>query len=134
MAEVRPDAVIHLAGIPTESSLPDALSSHVLSTAALLEAMLRHDVRRIVYASSNHAVGRTPRTDLLGADVHARPDTFYGLGKVAAEALLRLYVDRHGCDAVCTRIGSFLEQAHDPSSSCRPGSPPTTPCGCSTPP
>jgi uronate dehydrogenase len=27
---------------------------------------------------------------------------------VAAEALLQLYVDRHGIDAVATRIGSFL--------------------------
>ena len=108
MAEVRPDAVIHLAGIAGESALPDALSAHVISTAALLEAMLRHDVRRIVYASSNHAVGRTPRVPVLGVDVHGRPDTFYGVGKVAAEALLRLYVDRHGIDAVSTRIGSFL--------------------------
>jgi uronate dehydrogenase len=108
MAETRPSAVIHLAGIPTESSLPDALTSHVVSTGALLEAMLRYDVPRIVYASSNHAVGRAPRTDRLGTDVHARPDTFYGVGKVAAEALLHLYVDRHGIDAVSTRIGSFL--------------------------
>ncbi|WP_027863239.1 NAD(P)-dependent oxidoreductase [Marmoricola sp. URHB0036] len=110
VAEVRPDAVIHLAGIPTESSLPDALSSHVLTTGALLEAMRRHGVPRIVYASSNHAVGRLPRSVLLGADTNARPDTHYGVGKVAAEALLHLYVDRYGIDAVSTRIGSFLER------------------------
>ncbi len=108
VARVRPAAVVHLAGIPTESSLPDALTSHVVSTGALLEAMVRHRVPRIVYASSNHAVGRTPRTDLLSAEVHARPDTFYGVAKVAAEALLHLYADRHGLDAVSTRIGSFL--------------------------
>jgi uronate dehydrogenase len=110
VAEVGPDAVIHLAGIPTESSLPDALSSHVISTGALLEAMRRHGVPRIVYASSNHAVGRVPRSVLLGADVHARPDTFYGVGKVAAESLLHLYVDRYGLDAISTRIGSFLDR------------------------
>ena len=33
--------------------------------------MVAHDVSRIVYASSNHAVGRTPRADLLGVDVAA---------------------------------------------------------------
>jgi uronate dehydrogenase len=110
MAEVRPDAVIHLAGIPTESSLPDALSSHVISTGALLEAMRRHDVPRIVYASSNHAVGRIPRSVLLSAEEQARPDTYYGVGKVAAESLLHLYVDRYGMDAVSTRIGSFGER------------------------
>ena len=136
MAEVRPDAVIHLAGIPTESSLPDALASHVVSTGAILEAMLRHDVRRIVYASSNHAVGRTPRADLgtesLGADVPARPDTYYGVAKVAAEALLHLYVDRHGIDAISTRIGSFARTARPRVGSCPPGSHPTTRSGCST--
>ncbi len=29
---------------------------------------------------------------------------------MAAEALLSLYADRYGLDAVCTRIGSFLPQ------------------------
>jgi uronate dehydrogenase len=107
MADIAPAAVIHLAGIPTESSLPDALQSHVVSTGALLQAMVRHGVPRIAYASSNHAVGRIPRTDRLSVDVHGRPDTYYGVGKVAAEALLRLYADRHGIDAISTRIGSF---------------------------
>jgi uronate dehydrogenase len=107
VAETHPDAVIHLAGIPTEASLPASLESHVVTTGALLEAMVRHGVRRIAYASSNHAVGRTPRTTRVGVEVSGRPDTFYGVGKVAAEALLRLYADRHGIDAVSTRIGSF---------------------------
>ena len=104
------DAVVHLAGIPTESSLPDALTSHVVSTGVLLDAMLTHHVTRIVYAGSNHAVGRTPRSDVLGIDVPPRPDTFYGVSKVAAEALMRLYVDRYAMDAVSCRIGSFTER------------------------
>jgi uronate dehydrogenase len=103
------DAVVHLAGNPSEAALPDELTSHVVTTAVLLDAMVAHDVSRIVYASSNHAVGRTPRGDaLLDARVRPRPDTFYGVGKVAAEGLLSLYVDRYGLDAVATRIGSFL--------------------------
>ena len=62
-AEERLDAVVHLAGAPEEVSLPDELTSHVITTAALLDAMVAHRVPRIVYASSNHAVGRTPRSD-----------------------------------------------------------------------
>ena len=108
--EERLDAVVHLAGHPGEASLPDSLTSHVVTTAALLDAMVEHDVRRFVYASSNHAVGRTPRADLVGIDVRPRPDTFYGVGKVAAEALMSLYVDRYGIDAVACRIGSFLDR------------------------
>lgn len=105
------DAVVHLAGFPDEASLPTELTSHVVTTAALLDAMVAHRVPRMVYASSNHAVGRTPRGDGL-LDEHAlpRPDTYYGVAKVAAEALLRLFVDRHDLDAVACRIGSFLEQ------------------------
>jgi len=104
------DAVVHLASIPDEAALPTILHSHVVTTAALLDAMVEHGVSRIVYASSNHAVGRRPRSDLLTTDVAPRPDTFYGVGKVAAEALLSLYADRHGIDAVAPRIGSFLPQ------------------------
>ncbi|WP_395696140.1 NAD-dependent epimerase/dehydratase family protein [Nocardioides sp.] len=104
------DAVVHLAGHPDEASLPDSLSSHVVTTAALLDAVHEHGVTRFVYASSNHAVGRTPRTDLLTVATRPRPDTFYGVGKVAAEALLSLYADRYGLDAVACRIGSFLER------------------------
>lgn len=104
------DAVVHLAGHPDEGSLPDSLTSHVVTTAALLDAMVEHDVRRIVYASSNHAVGRSPRADLVGVDVRPRPDTFYGVAKVAAEAVLSLYADRHDIDAVACRIGSFLDR------------------------
>lgn len=113
-AAERLDAVVHLAGVPDEADLPTELTSHVLTTAALLDAMVAHRVPRIVYASSNHAVGRTPRRDLpgdlLGSDALPRPDTCYGVAKVAAEALLRLYADRHRIDVVACRIGSFLEQ------------------------
>lgn len=109
--EAAPDAVVHLAGHPDELDLPGSLRSHVHTTAALLDAMVACGVRRMVYASSIHAVGRTPALEpgeLLGVDGPPRPDTFYGVGKVAAEALLRLYVDRYGLDAVACRIGSFL--------------------------
>ena len=108
--EERLDAVVHMAGHPDEASLADSLTSHVVTTAALLDAMVEHDVRRLVYGGSNHAVGRTPRADLVGIDVRPRPDTFYGVAKVTAEALMSLYADRYGIDAVSCRIGSFLER------------------------
>ena len=67
------EAVVHLAGIPEEASLRDELESHVVTTGVLLDAMVAHGVSRMVCASSNHAVGRTPRTDLLTTDVPPRP-------------------------------------------------------------
>jgi uronate dehydrogenase len=111
VAGERLDAVVHLAGVPDEVSLPEELTSHVVTTAALLDAMVAHRVPRLVYASSNHAVGRTPRADgEITEHALPRPDTFYGVAKVAAEALMRLYADRHAIDAVACRIGSFLEE------------------------
>ena len=101
------DAVVHLAGHPGEGSLADSLTSHTVTTAALLEAMVEHSVNRLVYASSNHAVGQTPRREMVSIDTRPRPDTFYGVGKVAAEALMSLYADRYGLDVISCRIGSF---------------------------
>jgi uronate dehydrogenase len=113
-AESSIDAVVHMAGQPDEGSLPDSLSSHVVTTAALLDAMVEHGVRRLVYGGSNHAVGRTPRAGLpeglLPVATRLRPDTFYGVAMAAAEGLLSLYADRQGLDVVSCRIGSFLPE------------------------
>jgi uronate dehydrogenase len=104
------DGVVHLASIPHEASLPEILESHVHTTAVLLDTMVETGVRRMVYASSNHAVGRTPRTETVDAHTRPRPDSFYGVGKVAAEALGSLYADRHGIGFVACRIGSFRQR------------------------
>lgn len=109
-ADERLDAVVHMAGRTDEVDLPAELTSHVITTAALLDSMLEHRVTRIVYAGSNHAVGRTPRRDLISDDALPRADSFYGVAKVAAEALLQLYADRYSIDAVSCRIGSFLPE------------------------
>jgi uronate dehydrogenase len=112
VGHTRPDAVVHLAGHPGELNLPESLESHTLTTAALLDAMVAHDVRRFVYAGSNHAVGRTPREPEQDVTVshRPRPDTFYGVAKVAAEAVMSLYADRYDLDLISCRIGSFLPE------------------------
>ncbi|MGL5930297.1 MAG: NAD-dependent epimerase/dehydratase family protein [Dermatophilaceae bacterium] len=111
IAECRPDAVVHVAGSAGERPLAESWESHVVSTAALLQAMRRHAGRRIVYASSNHAVGHLRRRDAVRipvpADVSPRPDTYYGVAKAGAEALLSLWADRAGIEVVVCRIGSF---------------------------
>ncbi len=104
------DAVVHLAGYAAEGSLQTALHTHVQTTHGVLEAMRRADVPRIVYASSAHAVGFTPSDGELSVETRPRPDTFYGMGKVAAEALCSLYVDRFGLEAACLRIGAFADR------------------------
>jgi uronate dehydrogenase len=104
MADV--EAVVHLAGIPHEVPFPELLSANIDGSYQVFEAARRAGIERIVYASSNHAVGFTPRADLVGVDVRPRPDTFYGLTKVFGEGLASLYADRHGMRVACVRIGS----------------------------
>jgi uronate dehydrogenase len=100
-------AVIHLAGIPTEAPLARILEANVQGTQAVLDAALRRGIRRVILASSNHAVGFQERSDTpLGVDIRPRPDSFYGVSKVAVEALGQLYADRFGLEVVSLRIGS----------------------------
>ena len=106
-------AVVHLAGIATESTWPAILSANIDGTYSALEAARRAGVSRVVLASSNHATGYTPRPDgglLREADAPPRPDTYYGVSKATMEALGSLYVDRYGLEVVCLRIGSALPE------------------------
>jgi uronate dehydrogenase len=100
-------AVVHLAGQRTEAPWPVIKELNIEGTFQVFEAARRAGVRRVVYASSNHAVGFTPTgTDQL-ADLPPRPDTLYGVSKVFGESLGRYYVDRYGFQVACLRIGTF---------------------------
>ena len=106
-------AVVHLAGQPTEAPWEVIREANIEGTVQLFEAARRAQVRRIVYASSNHAVGFTPVRPELPADTPARPDTMYGVSKVFGEALARYYVDRYGMQVACLRIGTFAPRPPD---------------------
>ncbi|MGW1881986.1 NAD-dependent epimerase/dehydratase family protein [Streptomyces sp. NPDC001970] len=113
------DAIVHLAAISLEASFEEILRANVEGTYHLYEAAREAGVRRVVFASSNHAVGFTPRPRggtpldtgaLIPVDTPHRPDTYYGLSKCFGEDLAQLYWDQHGIETVSVRIGScFLE-------------------------
>jgi uronate dehydrogenase len=107
---VDSDAVVHLAAVAAETDFATAVQTHVVLTHRVLEAARIDGVGRVVYASSNHAVGFTPRAAMVPVETPARPDSFYGFGKAAAEALGSLYHDRHGLGVACLRIGSFRDR------------------------
>jgi len=73
----------------------------------------RHGVARIVFASSNHAVGYYRRSRRIGTEALVRPDSRYGVSKAFGEALASLYSDKHGIGVLCTRIGNFGEKPID---------------------
>jgi uronate dehydrogenase len=102
-------AVVHLGGVSGESTWAAVSHANIDGTQCVLEAARRAGVPRVVLASSNHATGFTPRPPsglLREDDGLARPDTYYGVSKVAMEALGSLYADRYGLDVVCLRIGT----------------------------
>jgi hypothetical protein len=105
------DAVVHLAGTAGEAPFETTMRANVEGTYVTLEAARRCGVPRVILASSVHAVGyhpseATPAPDLL----FPRPDTFYGVSKVATEALGSLYHDRYGLDVIALRIVSCAER------------------------
>jgi uronate dehydrogenase len=108
------DAVVHLA-VQGENAWPVIRDANIEGTFQVFEAARRHRVRRVIYASSNHAVGFTPQPvgGELPADIPPRPDTLYGVSKAFGEALARYYVDRYGMQVACLRIGTFAERPPD---------------------
>jgi uronate dehydrogenase len=113
----RPSAVVHLAGQPSEAPWPVIRDANIDGLVQVFEAARRAGVRRVVYASSNHATGFTPVPAQgeapLPADVAPRPDTLYGVSKVFGEALGRYYADRYGLAVACLRIGTFTDRPRD---------------------
>jgi len=120
------DAVVHMAATSAVGSSWDAvLNSNLIGTYNVFEAARRAAVRKVVFASSNHAIGTFETEhapDLYQLDdphvwdetAEIRPDSLYGVSKVYGEAMARYYVDHHGLKAHCLRIGG-VRDPQDPS-------------------
>lgn len=104
------DVVLHFGGLSTEYAFDDIMQANILGTANVYEAVHKCGARRVVFASSNHAVGFYRTTDVIDADAPTRPDTFYGVSKCFGESLSRYYYDRLGIETVCVRIGSSFPE------------------------
>ena len=107
------DAVVHFGAAPMEKPWEEILNSSIIGGYNIYEAARRHGVRRIVYASSIHAVGYVRREE--GADTHTphRPDTLYGLSKCFVEDLASLYFHKFGIESALLRINSCFPEPAD---------------------
>jgi len=111
------DAVVHLGGIPVEDRWENILRTNIDGTYHAIEAARRAGVGRFIFASSNHAVGfleRNPDGSKAPDYAFPAPDTYYGVSKVASEALAALYHHRYGMDALCLRILSCRDRPDSP--------------------
>jgi uronate dehydrogenase len=103
------DMVVHFGAIGDEAPFEQLLGPNFIGAYNIWEAAFQNGVRRVVYASSIHAVGMYDKTDFIGTDVPHRPDTFYGLAKCFAEDLARLYWEKRKIEATSARaLGTWL--------------------------
>jgi len=107
------DAVVHMGGISTEQPWAPVLRANIEGVYHLYESARIHGARRIVFASSNHAIGFYPRSRRIDAGDPIRPDGLYGVSKTFGESLSRFYFDRYGIETACLRIGSCFPEPKD---------------------
>src|SRR6202789_1184479 len=107
------DGILHFGGFSVEGPWDAILQSNIVGCYNLFEAARKKGVKRVVFASSNHAVGFYPRHHRIGTDVTTRPDSRYGVSKAFGEALGALYADKHGLRVTCLRIGNVADKPVD---------------------
>jgi nucleoside-diphosphate-sugar epimerase len=117
------EAVVHLAGVvAVHTAWEDVYGTDIGGTYNVFEAARLNGVKKLVFASSNHAVGmnevdNAPRIyepgfgRVIGVTDPYRPDGLYGVWKAFGEVLGRYYSDAFGLSVACVRIGSITK--HD---------------------
>lgn len=107
------DAVIHLGGVAVEEAWEKIMPANIAGAFNVFEAARRKGVKRIIVATSNHAVGFYPRSETIDDTVFPRPDGRYGLSKAFAEIMGRLYADKYDMEVFCIRIGAMTQEPED---------------------
>jgi uronate dehydrogenase len=100
------DAIVHLGGYSVEGAWPAILQANIVGCFNVFEAARRNGVKRIVFPTSNHAVGFYRRDEVIDHRVYPRPDSRYGVSKVFGEALGSLYADKYGMQFLMIRVGN----------------------------
>lgn len=98
------EMVLHFGAIVDEGPFEELLGPNFIGSYNVWESAQKAGARRIIYASSIHAVGMHPRQSYIGIDAEHRPDTFYGLAKCFTEDLGRMYWEKRGLESVHLRI------------------------------
>jgi len=102
----RVEAIVHLAGFAFEGPWEKILRANIVGCYNLFEGARRNGVKRILFATSNHATGFYRRDQTIDHRVYPKPDSRYGLSKVFGEQLGSLYADKYGMQVFCMRIGN----------------------------
>ncbi len=102
-------AIVHLGGVSTEKPFEEVIGPNIRGLYHVYEAA-RREGARVVFASSNHAIGFHERAETIDAGDALLPDGFYGLSKAYGELMGRMYWFKHGVESVSLRIGSCFAE------------------------
>jgi len=100
------DAIVHLGGYSVEGPWESILQANIVGCYNVFEAARKNGVKRIIFPTSNHAVGFYRRDEMIDHRVTIKPDSRYGVSKVFGEALGSLYADKYGMQFLMIRIGN----------------------------
>ena len=100
------DAIVHLGGYSVEGPWASILQANIIGCYNMFEAARRNGVKRVLFPTSNHAVGFYRRDQTIDHRVYPKPDSRYGVSKVFGEALGSLYTDKYGMEIFMMRIGN----------------------------
>ena len=100
------EAIVHLGGFSVEGPWDMILRANIVGCYNLFEAARRNGVKRVLFASSNHATGFYKRDEKIDHRVYPKPDSRYGVSKAFGEQIGSLYADKYGMQVLCMRIGN----------------------------
>lgn len=101
------DTVVHLAAdrFGHADFYGSLLDNNIKGTYNIFRAAKDQGCRRVVFASSVHAVSGYPSDVQVGTDDPVRPRTMYGVSKCFGEAVAQYFAHAEGLSSVCVRIG-----------------------------
>lgn len=101
--------VIHLAGNPDPfSTFEELWELNYLAPQHLYQSALNaKELKRIIFASSIHAVEAYPNGSQIKVTDPIRPSGMYGVSKIYLEAIANYYAYNEGIEAIGLRIGDY---------------------------
>ena len=100
----KTDVIVHFGAYSNEGPFQEILEANILGAYNIWKSAKKHEIKRIIFASSIHSVGMYQVDQNINHKVMHKPDTFYGLSKSFGENLAQMYWDKCGIECLCIRI------------------------------
>lgn len=112
------DVIVHLATkgskAPGKLGIEETISINVEGTANLLEASVKHNIKKFIYVSSVCIYGLSfinkiaPQHFPIDEEHPLVPEDYYGLSKLLSEELCGYYSRRYNLSTIALRIGRVI--------------------------